>query len=296
MENGISYTDIEHYPWWAADMGETKLITKIVTYKREDCCANEMTDYEIRVGDDPDILNNPACPGIYTGSRTINCNLAGRYIGLIIPNSFSQLSICEIEAFESNGTIPAQPVPLYLNTDDNLLKNATASQSSTAEITRSQASNAIDGEKAKCTWQNSDADNSISATNSDSYAWWQADMGVTRFAKYVVVYNREDEYAYLLQDYEVRVGDDVNMFNNPPCPGVHVGSKIIECGLAGRYVGILLPRSAASQLSLCEVEVYERTKPTKTGINLLNGAVAFQSTTRYTPDESYSGKAQNAID
>jgi hypothetical protein len=42
-----------------------------------------MLNFEIRVGNDPDITKNPACPGIYNGATTVKCDLVGRYAGII---------------------------------------------------------------------------------------------------------------------------------------------------------------------------------------------------------------------
>jgi hypothetical protein len=66
--NSITHTDNELRPWWNADLGSTRNIKIIKTYNREDCCAERLDNFEVRIGDDEDVFNNPACPEIYSGA------------------------------------------------------------------------------------------------------------------------------------------------------------------------------------------------------------------------------------
>jgi len=82
-------------------MGTIRHIKTVVTVNRVDCCADRLANYEVRVGNDPDVKKNPACPGKHTGAKTIACDLSGRYLGIIIPGVSGILTLCEVEAYEA---------------------------------------------------------------------------------------------------------------------------------------------------------------------------------------------------
>lgn len=70
----------------------------IRTYNREDCCKDRLSNYEVRVGDDKNLFNNPACPGVHEGGKLIRCNLDGKYVGIYIRGE-GYLTLCEVEMF-----------------------------------------------------------------------------------------------------------------------------------------------------------------------------------------------------
>ena len=63
--------------WWVADLGSVKNVQAVTVYSREDCCQERLSNYEVRVGYDPNPLNNPACPGLHNGSQNIFCDIQG---------------------------------------------------------------------------------------------------------------------------------------------------------------------------------------------------------------------------
>ena len=79
-------------------MGSVKTIQGVTTYNRLDCCSERLANYEIRVGNDPNPLYNPACPGIFTDAQSIQCNLKGRYVGVILTGT-NFLHLCEVEIY-----------------------------------------------------------------------------------------------------------------------------------------------------------------------------------------------------
>jgi len=96
----MTHTKLEKDPWWFADLGSEKSIAKVTTFNRADCCADRLSGYEVRVGNDPNPYNNPACPGKHTGAKTIDCDLKGRYLGIVIPGDGKILTLVEVEALE----------------------------------------------------------------------------------------------------------------------------------------------------------------------------------------------------
>ena len=217
-------------------MGSSKVIATVKVLNRLDCCSDRLTNYQVHVGDNANIFLNDVCPGVYSGSQTIKCDLTGRYVGVTIPGDNQMLTLCEVEAYSSNQLHPVA-----------------ATQSSTYTASYSAvAFNAIDGRKspAECNWQ---PDNSVTSTNSEN-AWWRADFGKPVTIDYIVTYNRHDCCEERLSNYFVSVGDNPNVFNNPVCPGIWTGAQTIQCNLTGQYVGVFFRH--ADYLSLCEVEFF----------------------------------------
>ena len=84
----------------------------------------------------------------------------------------------------------------------------------------------------------------------------------------VIVVNRRNCCSNRLNDFEVRVGNNLKNGGrgNPVCGGKSRplrGEVVkIKCRrpLNGRYVSVLLPERKYSILTLCEVEVYRKVK------------------------------------
>ena len=99
--SSVTHTNLEKDPWWLADFGSTQFVHTVKTYNRADCCGERLAGYQIAIGNDPNIFNNPVCPGVFTGEQTIECNLTGRYAGVFIISPSAILSLCEVEFFSS---------------------------------------------------------------------------------------------------------------------------------------------------------------------------------------------------
>lgn len=218
-------------------MGVVRNIKQIKTWNRDDCCGARLTNYQVRIGNNADIWQNPACPGVYTGAQTINCEQTGRYLGITIPGAAQTLTLCEVEAYE---TIPTTQ-----------LRIISAEQSSNYDSS-SLAIKAVDGNK-NCNW-NGQPNNALSCTNPAKNSWWNGDLGGPKQVKQITVLNRADCCQDRLNNFEIRVGDDANPLNNPSCGGIYSGSSTINCDLKGRYVGVIL--TGTNYLTLCEVEVF----------------------------------------
>jgi len=81
-------------------------------------------------------------------------------------------------------------------------------------------------------------------------------MGQVRNIKQIKTWNRDDCCGERLTNYQVRIGNNADIWLNPACPGVYTGAQTIECALSGRYLGVTIP-GASQTLTLCELEAYE---------------------------------------
>lgn len=216
-------------------MGSTKTVSSVVVKNREDCCQERLTNYQIHVGDNPNVFANPACPGVFTGNQVVACSLRGRYVGVTIPGENQMLTLCEVEAYEK---------PL------NKINPVSVSQSSDG-YTIGTAKNAVDG-RIKCGWDWND--NSVTHTTLEANPWWKADFGKQITLDKLTTYNRADCCGERLANYQISVGNNPNVFLNPVCAGLFNGAQTIDCKLKGQYVGLFM--LTTQYLSLCEVEFF----------------------------------------
>lgn len=66
-DNSVTHTGSDQNAWWNADLGRPQYVKAIALYNRADCCSERLANYEIRVGNEPNPVHNPACPGVWTG-------------------------------------------------------------------------------------------------------------------------------------------------------------------------------------------------------------------------------------
>lgn len=93
--------------WWSGDLGSEKWVGLVMTFNRRNAAVERLTDYEVRVGNDPHPYNNTACPGLHTDSKAVPCNLVGRYVGIVLVGRAEYLHMAEVEAYEwIGGTKP----------------------------------------------------------------------------------------------------------------------------------------------------------------------------------------------
>ncbi|XP_078666825.1 fucolectin-like isoform X2 [Branchiostoma floridae x Branchiostoma belcheri] len=109
--NSCTHTQTESNPWWRVDLGSSQCVAWVRIYNREDCCQERLDGFTVHVGDNPDVLANPTCPGgpfsisRRTNNKGINCGgLTGRYVGVALRGSGRVLTLCEVQVFgESRG-------------------------------------------------------------------------------------------------------------------------------------------------------------------------------------------------
>ncbi|XP_071950785.1 uncharacterized protein [Antedon mediterranea] len=109
-QNSCSHTagESDKNPWWYADLGTPKPISKIVLYNRQDCCADRLIDAQVRVGNTSKspFTDNVPCGSTVTSTMIesnpieIVCNkpITGKYITVYLPGT-KILTICEVEVY-----------------------------------------------------------------------------------------------------------------------------------------------------------------------------------------------------
>ena len=81
-------------------------IRKLIITNRSDCCWEELSDFQIRIGLslDNNGNSNPLCGGFYSlnaETKSIVCPnpMLGRYVNIIIPGPNQTLTLCEVEVY-----------------------------------------------------------------------------------------------------------------------------------------------------------------------------------------------------
>jgi hypothetical protein len=286
FDGSVTATNADSNAWWQVDLGASTAITSITIWNRTDCCSSRLSDYWVFVSDTPFLPSDtPATLQFRAGtwgshqtfapspSTNILAPAQGRYVRVQL--SFTDyLSLAEVQVFATSNSTPP-----------NLAVGKAATQSSTLfGYAGAGAGSAADG--------NTDGnfgDGSVTATNLDSNAWWQVDLGASASVSSVVVWNRTDCCASRLNDYWVFVSNTPFLSTDTPAtlqsrPGTFVShqtsapnpSTTIGVGFQGRYVRVQL--SGSNYLSLAEVQVFG-TAGIPSGSNLAQGKSAAQSST-----------------
>jgi F5/8 type C domain len=133
-------------------------------------------------------------------------------------------------------------------------------------------------------------DGSVTATNLDSNARWQVDLGSSMAIGSIVIWNRTDCCGTRLNDYWVFVSDTpfsatdtpatllgrVGTFSSHQTTALNPSANIITTGAQGRYVRVQLTNP--NYLSLAAVQVFG-TGGAQAPTNLAQGKAASQSST-----------------
>jgi hypothetical protein len=294
FDGSVTATNQDNNAWWQVDLGGTAAISSVVIWNRTDCCASRLGDYWVFVSntpflatDTPTTLQNRA--GTFSSHQTVAPNPSttiavngaqGQYVRVQL-TGMDYLSLAEVQVMGTGGA----PAPT------NLAQGKSATQSSTiAGVASAAASSAVDG--------NTDGqffDGSVTATNADTNAWWQVDLGVSSTISSVTIWNRTDCCSSRLGDYWIFISDTPFLATDTPTTLQSRASTFsshqttapnpsatIQAVTQGRYVRVQL--TGATNLSLAEVQVFG-VAPLVT--NLASGKVATQSST-------YPGSAQGA--
>ncbi|XP_076027600.1 uncharacterized protein LOC143016913 [Genypterus blacodes] len=250
-----SHTAIQNNPWWRVDLLDRYRISSIAIINRGDCCAERINGAEIHIGNS--LVNNGVENRIVgkishlrageTFNLTLNHDMEGRYVTVLIPGSHRLLTLCEVEVYGYRAP-----------TGENLAIYGKATQSSMYnwQSISGIPYNAIDGNRA-----NHWAKASCTHTLHDYGAWWRLDLGRTHKVFAVHIATR-DILPERIAGAEIRIGDslDNNGNNNPRCAlitYIQAGAFIdFKCKwMDGRYVNVVIP-GRKEFLTLCEVEVY----------------------------------------
>ena len=299
FDGSVTATNQDANPWWQVDLGASSAVSSVVIWNRTDCCASRLSDYWIFISDTPFLasdtpatLQNRAATFAShqttapNPSATIAAAAQGRYVRVEL-SSAGYLSLAEVQVFGGGG---GPPPPT------NLAQGKAATQSSTLPgYAGAGAGSAADGNT-----DGSFYDGSVTATNADSNAWWQVDLGAPSAVNSVVVWNRTDCCGSRLSDYWVFVSNTPFLASDTPATlanraGTFAShqtaapnpSTTILVGMQGRYVRVQL--SDTDYLSLAEVQVLGTGPPSS---NLAQGKAASQSSTL----PGYADGAAAAVD
>ncbi|XP_078686501.1 uncharacterized protein LOC144919130 isoform X4 [Branchiostoma floridae x Branchiostoma belcheri] len=261
-KKSCSHTAMERDPWWRVDLGSSQCVDRVVVVKRQRIGGHWLEGFQVYVGDNPNVVENPTCGKKQSVAGkdviTVDCGgLTGRYVGIALPGKKQYLILCEVEVY--GGTSPTEvsrPMLKYGQCAEgttNLALNRPATQSSTDF--KGAPGRAVDGNRNAIY-----AKKSCSHTAMERDPWWRVDLGSSQCIDRVVVVKRQRIGGHWLEGFQVYVGDNPNVVENPTCGGKQsvAGKDVItvDCGgLTGRYVGIALP-GKKQYLILCEVEVY----------------------------------------
>ena len=265
FSGSVTATNFDSTAWWQVDLGGSATIGTVVIWNRTDCCISRLNDYWVFVSntpflssDTPATLQNRA--GTFSSHQTVAPNPSvsiatggtqGRYVRVQLTGT-NYLSLAEVQVFGS-GVAPIS----------NLVVGKAATQSSTYPgYASAAASSAVDG--------NTDGnfpDGSVTATNFDSTAWWQVDLGASATVSSITIWNRTDCCATRLGDYWVFVSNTPFLSSDTPSSlqgraGTFAShqtaapnpSTSIAVGVQGRYVRVQL--TGTNYLSLAEVQVF----------------------------------------
>jgi hypothetical protein len=261
----VSHTNLEANAWWQVDLGSSATVNSITIWNRTDCCGDRLADYWVFVSGTPfGPTDTPSTLQSRTGtwgshqttmpnpSATIAVGGAqGRYVRVQLTGT-NYLSLAEVQVI---GTA-------IVSTGSDLALGKAATQSSTYG-TGPVAALAVDGNTNGNFWAGS-----VTATASDTNAWWQVDLGSPDSVNSIVIWNRADCCGDRLADYWVFVSDTpfgptdtpstlqsrTGTWSSHQTPAPNPSTVIAVGGAQGRYVRVQL--TGTNYLSLAEVQVF----------------------------------------
>jgi hypothetical protein len=286
FNGSVTATNLDMNAWWQVDLGGLAIVNSIVVWNRTDCCGPRLSDYWVFVSNTPFLpTDTPATlqnrVGTFARHQTTAPNpftifvagsILGRYVRVQLTGA-DYLSLAEVQVIGT--TAPAS---------NNLALGKPATQSSTLPgYPTAGAASAVDGNT-----EGNFSVGSVTATNLDTNAWWQVDLGTLAVVSSVTVWNRTDCCSTRLSDYWVFISDTPFLPTDTPATlqgragtfsshqaGSVNPSTVIAAGAVGRYVRVQL--TGANYLSLAEVQVFGG--PLAAGPNLAQGKAATQSST-----------------
>ncbi len=256
----VTHTRFNPNSWWQVDLGKIYKINSIEIWNRIDnCCKGRLSNFYIFVSNEPFISFDPGQtlnqPGIWNIIQSVypdpcftaTVGRTGRYVRIQLVNP-GELSLAEVR-------IMGVPVDVI---SENLALNATVTQINT--IYGGIAERAIDDNKDGI-WIN----HSVTHTDNETNAWWEADLGELCNIESVEIFNRTDccmnrlSEFYLLIGKQPFISHDLSLTLNQPGVWKHYQApypnpaQLIDVNESGRYLRIQLAN--ANNLSLAEVVI-----------------------------------------
>ena len=187
------------------DLGESRLISDISLFNRTDCCAGRLTNFTVRVSDDPNFAvadlwtsgNQAAAVGLNASFPSVNGTTA-RYVRVQRDGpsvtAENPLSFAEVDVVG-----PAQ------FGFENLALGSTATQSSTLiNAATPDASKAIDGNLANAFGSGSTTHTVVGAGGA---VFWETLLGSVSQINEISLYNRGDCCQDRLSNFRLSVFD-----------------------------------------------------------------------------------------
>lgn len=256
--NSVTHTLVEAQPWWQVDLRKSRPIGEVVLYGRTDCCADRLSDFDVKVSNDGISWYVVGYPGLQTFPLRVPINKLGRYVRVQLRGT-NALSLAEVEV----NTTP-----------ENLALRRPTGQSST--LSGGDSWRAVDG-NTDAVWANG----SLSHTRQIDYtvpAWWEVQLDGLRAISGVVIYNRGDCCVDRLSNYRIFVSQydlsiPFNSRSNVLLPGhpfraSDLGSYTLWNGYA-QSIRIDIP--AGNDLHMAEVKVLAPSLVCPYGQTLLDG-------------------------
>ncbi|KAI8512315.1 hypothetical protein Bbelb_089540 [Branchiostoma belcheri] len=250
--NSCTHTNEENDPWWYVDLGRVVTVDHVTIVNRRDCCSERITPFNVHVGYSTNVASNPRCGGNHHFPPTetehnVHCGgLRGRYVGIRLPGKKRILTLCEVEVYASPNLALGKPT-----FQSNVAYNGFAPR-------------ATDGCRDP-NW----GSQCCTHTPAEANPWLQVDLGRSYRVQWVIIMNRADCCRERLTPFNIHIGNNARVDQNPRCGGHHTmpagkNKDAINCnGLTGRYVGIRLP-GYGRILTVCEIEVYTGTLTKRT--------------------------------
>uniref|UniRef100_H3APL6 Fucolectin tachylectin-4 pentraxin-1 domain-containing protein n=1 Tax=Latimeria chalumnae TaxID=7897 RepID=H3APL6_LATCH len=246
-----SLTENQLSPWWMLDLHKPHKISAITVTNRNDSFSERVFGAEIRIGNSTlsnETEFNPKCGSItftkagYT--QTYCCKgMEGRYVIIVIPERYRNLSLCEVEVYG----VPEECEKLP---NDGRIMHCSLWRSYCFHFFLSfcnDSNNAIDSiDSSTC-----------SSTAFESNPWWKLEFSKTHAISRI---NITSKAGANLEGTEILIGNSLvnNGLGNPKCATVknQTGRDLSFCcnGMKGFYVVILFPGNNVS-LALCDVQV-----------------------------------------
>ncbi|XP_078612395.1 uncharacterized protein LOC144882465 [Branchiostoma floridae x Branchiostoma japonicum] len=101
--SSCSSTFAEDNPSWWVDLGETHIIDRVDIFYRQDCYGEQLSPFNIHIGDSPRVTENFKCAGPHhidphQPFTAVGCGgMRGRYVGVRLPGPSRILTICEVQ-------------------------------------------------------------------------------------------------------------------------------------------------------------------------------------------------------
>jgi len=284
--NSCACTKIEANPWWAVDLGASRMVFNLHITNRADCCGDRLNKIIMGVTDIspqkqvPALTNFQRC-NTFDGNfpqgatKIFDCNKKGRYV-IIQLQAKQYLTIGEVQVFAAKlkeeiareKRIPEGCKLDKLRADDKPKCENVAlgkmTYQSTVLANQGYSERAIDGNDNGL-W----AGASCSHTNLEVNPWWVVDLGTERQIHGVAITNRKDCCGDRLRN--IRIGSSnvsptkrvPALYNYDVCFNYYgvfgAGeTRTFPClAGVGRYVIVQLEQK--QYLTLCEVKVFAET-------------------------------------